>query len=124
MHHRLAEFELETSTDAPVVTYALLLAREHLTDDCILVIELLVQFYDLLQLNGMFLPDDEKKICRKPGQGCAVRTPNWLATQLQKRKCGKPLLNYTCSYICVSGTSSSATPVFSGVSQTGILSAR
>ena len=55
-----------------IAKFALFLAKEHLDADCILVAELLVEFYDVLDRNGHFFPAAEKleiqrigsKLCR------------------------------------------------------------
>ena len=50
-----------------LATFALILAREHLSEDVILVASLLVEFYTLLKENGMFFTDDKKKQMQSVG---------------------------------------------------------
>ena len=75
-----------------VANFALTLAREHLDADVILVIDLLVQFYNVLDRNGMFLTDAAKqdiqrigsKLCRTyaklASEAAASREKLWKAT--------------------------------------------
>ena len=51
----------------PVANFALSLAQEYLDADVILVVELLVQFYNVLDRNGLFLTEDSKKEVQRIG---------------------------------------------------------
>ena len=54
----------------PVASFALALAKEykeHVGEDCVLVIDLLVQFYAVMDRNGHFFPEHEKREIQRIG---------------------------------------------------------
>ena len=84
--------------------FALELAKEHLDDDCILVCDLLVQFYELLQYPGMFFNDAQKLRCQTIGfELCCAYAKVAAAAIANRKNFGRARRRSISFCICANG---------------------